>query len=198
MIATSWAALSLGMKVLWAVTLSASLIFVIQSVMTFIGLGSDMDSDLPDEVSDGSFDADPSMNLLTFRNLVNFLIGFGWSAILLKDKISSIALLAFVALLIGVALVVLVMYLFKWLYSMQASGNINVRKDAVGCLGSVYLTIPGERSGEGKVQITINNSVREYGAVTDGEALPTGAQIRVVEVISENTLLVEAQNSLII
>ncbi|MCQ2136745.1 MAG: hypothetical protein MJY67_07490 [Bacteroidales bacterium] len=198
MIATSWAALSLGMKVLWAVTLSASLIFVIQSVMTFIGLGSDMDSDLPDEVSDGSFDADPSMNLLTFRNLVNFLIGFGWSAILLKDKISSIALLAFVALLIGVALVVLVMYLFKWLYSMQASGNINVRKDALGCLGSVYLTIPGERSGEGKVQITINNSVREYGAVTDGEALPTGAQIRVVEVISENTLLVEAQNSLII
>ena len=198
MIATSWAALSLGMKVLWAVTLSASLIFVIQSVMTFIGLGSDMDSDLPDEVSDGSFDADPSMNLLTFRNLVNFLIGFGWSAILLKDKISSIALLAFVALLIGVALVVLVMYLFKWLYSMQASGNIDVRKDAVGCLGSVYLTIPGERSGEGKVQITINNSVREYGAVTDGEALPTGAQIRVVEVISENTLLVEAQNSLII
>lgn len=198
MIATSWAALSLGMKVLWAVTLSASLIFVIQSVMTFIGLGSDMDSDLPDEVSDGSFDADPSMNLLTFRNLVNFLIGFGWSAILLKDKISSIALLAFVALLIGVALVVLVMYLFKWLYSMQASGNINVRKDAVGCLGSVYLAIPGERSGEGKVQITINNSVREYGAVTDGEALPTGAQIRVVEVISENTLLVEAQNSLII
>ncbi|MCQ2135717.1 MAG: hypothetical protein MJY67_02255, partial [Bacteroidales bacterium] len=120
------------------------------------------------------------------------------SAILLKDKISSIALLAFVALLIGVALVVLVMYLFKWLYSMQASGNINVRKDAVGCLGSVYLAIPGERSGEGKVQITINNSVREYGAVTDGEALPTGAQIRVVEVISENTLLVESQNSLII
>lgn len=42
-----------------------------------------------------------------------------------------------------------------------------------------------------KVQITINNAVREYDAVTDGETIPTGKAIKVTEVINDYTLLVE-------
>ena len=103
-----------------------------------------------------------------------------------------------IATLVGAALVALVMLLFKWLTGMQESGNINVYKSAVDCQGTVYLTIPGERAGEGKVQITINNAVREYAALTDGPTLKTGTRIRVVEVISATTLLVEELNSIII
>jgi len=73
-----------------------------------------------------------------------------------------------------------------------------VYKSAVGCTGTVYLTIPGERAGEGKVQITINNSVREYAALTDSDTLKTGTPIKVVEVINPGTMLVEELNSLII
>ena len=101
-------------------------------------------------------------------------------------------------MLVGVVLVFLVMMLFKWLSSMQESGNIDLSKAAVGSEGKVYLTIPAARSGAGKVQININNSVREYAALTDGEALPTGRQIRVVEVIGNDTLLVEPLESIII
>ena len=36
-----WATLSVAMKVLWGVTLAASLIFIIQSVLTFIGADAD-------------------------------------------------------------------------------------------------------------------------------------------------------------
>ena len=92
----------------------------------------------------------------------------------------------------------LVMLLFKWLSGMQEAGNINVFKSAVGCEGKVYLAIPGERSGSGKVQITINDAVREYEAVTDGPALATGTSVRVVEVISADTMLVEPIESIII
>ena len=48
------------------------------------------------------------------------------------------------------------------------------------------------------MQITINNAVREYSAVTDGDAIRTGAQIKVTEVLDAETLLVEELNSLII
>jgi membrane protein implicated in regulation of membrane protease activity len=137
-------------------------------------------------------------NLYTFRNFVNFVLGFGWSAILLQDKIHSIPLLLVVSVVIGVGLVTAVMYLFKWLSSMQQSGNINLYKAAVGCTGSVYIPIPGERGGEGKVQISINQSVREYNALTDGTPLKTGTQVRVVEVLSPETVLVEPLESLII
>ena len=81
---------------------------------------------------------------------------------------------------------------------MQQAGNINVFTSAVGCEGKVYLTIPGERAGAGKVQITINNSVREYDALTDGDTLKTGTRIHVTEVIDADTLLVEPLESLII
>lgn len=178
------------MQVLWAITLSASLIFVIQTVMTFLGLG-DHDADFDLDTSDGSFDTDPSMNLLTFRNLVNFCLGFGWTAVLMHEKIESNALLIIVSVIVGVLLVAVVMWIFKWLSGMQQTGNIDVHKSAVGCEGKVYLTIPGERKGEGKVQITINNAVREYDAVTDGETIKTGTAIKVTDVINDYTLLVE-------
>ena len=101
-------------------------------------------------------------------------------------------------MLVGIALVALVMYMFKWLYSMQQSGNINVYKSAVGCQGKCYLRIPGERGGEGKVQITIQGAVREYNAVTDGDEIKTGTSVKVLEAIDGNTLLVEELNSYII
>lgn len=187
---TWWTSLSTAMQVLWAITLSASLIFVIQTVMTFLGLG-DHDADFDLDTSDGSFDADPSMNLLTFRNLVNFCMGFGWTAVLMHEKIQSNALLIIVSVIVGILLVTVVMWIFKWLSGMQQTGNIDVHKSAVGCEGKVYLTIPGERKGEGKIQISINNAVREYDAVTDGETIPTGKAIKVTEVINDYTLLVE-------
>ncbi len=203
MITTWWASLSLAMKLLWGITLAASLIFVIQSVLTFIGadggeggIDTDIDTGFDSEAADAAVEG--GTNLYTFRNFVNFFLGFGWSAILLQDSIKSVPLLIVVSVVIGVVLVAIVMYLFKWLSSMQQSGNINLYKAAVGCTGTAYLTIPGERQGEGKIQITINNSVREYNAVTDGDTLKTGTPIRVVEVLNAETVLVEPLESLII
>ena len=202
MIATWWADLSPVMKLLWSVTLTATLIFVIQTVMTFLGAdadGTDFDMDV-DTSMDGSdlSNIEGGSNLYTFRNLVNFFLGFGWSAILLQPSVKSTALLILVSVLVGVALVVAVMYLFKWLSSMQQSGNINVYKAAVGCQGKCYLRIPAERGGEGKVQITIQGAVREYNAVTDGDEIKTGASVKVLEAVDANTLLVEELNSYII
>ena len=199
MIATWWAGLSLIMKILWVVTLTASLIFVVQSILTFIGADADADFDLDvDTSADGSdlSNIEGGSNLYTFRNFVNFCLGFGWSAILLQDGISSPVLLILVSALIGAALVAAVMYLFKWLSSMQQSGNINVQAQAAGCEGKVYLTIPAARAGAGKVQITIAGSVREYDALTESEAaLKTGTSIRVVDALDAHTVLVEEINA---
>ncbi|MBO4756518.1 MAG: hypothetical protein J5519_07150 [Bacteroidales bacterium] len=197
--ASWWAGLSLIMKILWGVTLAASLIFIIQSIMTFVGADADTNFDVDVDTSmDGAdlSNIEGGSNLYTFRNFVNFLLGFGWSAILLQDNIPSTGLLILVSVIIGVALVAAVMYLFKWLSGMQQSGNINLQKSAAGCEGKVYLTIPAARSGMGKVQITIAGAVREYDAITESEqALKTGSSIRVVDVVDANTLLVEETNT---
>ena len=201
MLATWWASLSPVMKLLWAVTLTATLVFIIQTVMTFLGADADSDFDMDVDTSmDGAdlSNIEGGSNLYTFRNFVNFFLGFGWTAILLEGSVKSTGLRVIIAVLVGAALVVAVMYLFKWLSTMQQSGNINVYKSAVGCQGKCYLRIPAERGGEGKVQITIQGAVREYDAVTDGDEIKTGASVKVVEAIDGNTLLVEELNSYII
>ena len=205
MLTQFWTSLSPFMKVIWCITLAATLIFIIQTILTFIGADTggdfDLDTDFSTDMDTSALDGavgSGGANLYTFRNFVNFFLGFGWTAILLNDAISSRTLLMLISILVGVGLVVLVMYLFKWLYTMQQNGNINVYQSAVGCTGTVYLTIPAERSGEGKVQITIQGAVREYNALTEGEALATGTPIKVTEVVNQSTLLVEPLNSLII
>ena len=199
MIATWWAGLSLMMKILWTVTLTASLVFIIQSILTFVGADADSNFDVDVDTSmDGAdlSNIDGGANLYTFRNFVNFILGFGWSAILLQESVPNIPLRIVLSVLIGLGLVTAVMYLFKWLAGMQQSGNINVHKSAAGCEGKVYLTIPAGRSGAGKVQITISGAVREYDAVTESEEpLKTGTSIRVVDAVDSNTLLVEEINT---
>lgn len=194
-----WTSLDMFMKVMWCIAAGSSLIFIIESILTFIGADVDFDSDTDFDMPDHSFDADPSMNLYTFRNLVNFLLGVSWTNIILDSYVTSRLVLMIIAVVAGFALVAAVMFLFKWLSRMQQSGNIDVFKSAVGCYGKVYLTIPAERKAMGKVQITINDAVREYDAVTDSEDdIKTGTSIKVVEVLDASTLVVEEMNSLII
>ncbi|MDE6147017.1 MAG: hypothetical protein K2G18_03040 [Bacteroidales bacterium] len=192
-----WNSLDLFMKILWGIAIGTSLTFIIETVLTFIGIDSDIDTDF--DIPDGTFEADASMNLYTFRNLVNFLLGMSWTAIFLKDSIASKTVLMILAVAAGTLLVAAVMYMFKWLGKMQQSGNIDIFKSAPGCNGKVYLTIPSERKGTGKVQITINGAVREYDAVTDSDSdLRTGTAVKITEVLDSSTLLVEEINSLII
>ena len=123
-----WTSLDLFMKILWCIAIASSLIFIVETILTFIGADVEMDTDVDFDMADGGFEGDPSMNLYTFRNLVNFLLGMSWTAILLKDQIASKALLMLIAFAVGALLVTAVMYMFRWLSKMQQSGNINIYK----------------------------------------------------------------------
>lgn len=154
-----------------------------------------MDSDGGLDVPDGGMSADTDagtfpFQLFTFRNFINFFLGFGWTAITLAGNAHPV-LVIIVSILVGVALVAAVMYIFYLMSKMEQSGNIET-SSAVGCRGSVYLTIPGERQGEGKVQINIQGAVREFDAMTNGDTLPNGCPIEVTQVLNENMLLVTA------
>ena len=59
--------------------------------------------------------------------------------------------------------------------------------NAIDKTGEVYLRIPEERKGIGKVQVTIQGSLRELDALTDDETeIPTGSLIQVLEIMLEN------------
>jgi hypothetical protein len=174
-------------KVLWIVTLSASLIFVIQSVMSFFGGDdgySDTDIDLESPLD--------SFEWFTLRNLIHFLIGFGWTSIALSGTVTDMLILIVLSVAVGAFLV----WLFFWVsFKLQALAQDNTMRisEAVGRVGEVYLQVPQQKSGRGKLHISIRNTLRELDAVTEGDTIPTGASARVVDVIDNQVLVVERE-----
>lgn len=64
---------------------------------------------------------------------------------------------------------------------------------AVGQSGEVYLRIPGQRSGAGKIHIALQERLMELEAVTPDEELPTGARVLVIDTIAPATVIVVPQ-----
>lgn len=75
--------------------------------------------------------------------------------------------------------------------SLRADGTARIQR-AVGKEATVYLRIPGHRSGAGKIQISLQNRTMEYRAMTPDEAIPTGAMVVVTDILDSETVQVEA------
>ena len=183
-----WDSLDLFLKIMWGIAIPVSTIFIIQMIMTFVGMG-----DSGDGTGDADMDADAQMpfHFFTFRNLVNFFLGFSWTGISFYSTIENRAWLTLLGVLMGLLLVAIVMLLLYGLSRAVQSGNIDIH-NAVGRTGIAYYPIPAARKGTGKVQLSVQQAVREYDAISEAEeVISTGRMVRVVGVIDSGTLLVE-------
>ena len=87
---------------------------------------------------------------------------------------------------------VAVYWMMQGLRQLRAEGTVRIHR-AVGRHGNVYLRIPANRSGSGKIQFNLQNRTMEYLAVTAGPELPTGSKVVVVGVVNPTTLEVQAE-----
>lgn len=176
------------LRTYWFIALPVTIVFLIQSVMTFIGL------DATDGV-DADFDGDTSggeapFQLFSFRNLINFLIGFSWGGIAFYKTIENKTLLIIISVLIGSAFLYLFFLIIRQLMKLEEDNSFTLTK-AVGKTGNVYLAIPAFKADYGIVQISVQGTVRELQAITEHERIESGALIRVVGIASDNLVIVE-------
>lgn len=184
-----WMSLEMFDKVVWVIAFTVSLIFLIQTVMTFIGMDSDvgLDADFDGDMTD---DGGGPFQLFTFRNFINFFLGFSWTVIALRGQVASLTVLVLIGAVVGALLVTGIMYMFYFMNKLQQSGTMDIQQ-AVGKSAEVYLTIPGYRNGMGKVHVTVQGSIRELDAVTEADTLPSGSMVKVLSVLENRVLLVE-------
>jgi membrane protein implicated in regulation of membrane protease activity len=62
--------------------------------------------------------------------------------------------------------------------------------NTLGKSAEVYLTIPGQKQGKGKIMISVNGAFHELEAMTENDSIATGAVVKVVR-IENNLLIVE-------
>lgn len=183
------------LQVYWVIALITSLVFLIQMVLTFIGIGdTDADTDFggDTDISDGStLDAGGAMQLFTMRNIINFLLGLGWGGVCLYSVIPNAVVLSIAAILVGVAFVYVFILIYRQMRRFEKNGAFDI-KECVGHTVDVYLTIPAKRSGSGKVQVSFYGSVQELAALTDSDSpIRSGAKVRIIEIVDGGTVLVE-------
>lgn len=153
----------------------------------------DMD-DLHDGAGDGSAEVHQGifsgLNILTVRGVVAFFTLFGWSGLWLSQLGLHPLLAAFLAIQIGVIGMVGVALILRSALRLQYDGTLDLR-NAVGRAGTVYLTVPARRGGCGKVNVLVQEQLREFEAVTEeAEPIPTGEKVLVTGLAGEDTLLV--------
>lgn len=176
------------LQIFWYVAIPTSIVFGIQTLMTFVGAdsGDGIEADF-----DADFDgADAPFQLFSFRNLVNFLLGFSWTGISFYSSIESHNWLIALSSAVGVLFVLMFFFVIKQLKKL-AEDNTFKLKHAVNKSADVYLTIPGNKAGKGKISLNVKGSYHELAAVTEGETLETGAVVTVVGIVNSDLLLVE-------
>lgn len=189
-----WAAMPIFEKILWSFAVPSSILALVQVFLEVIGMG-----DHHGDIADGGFDADidtdldthsgSGLHLFSVKGMIIFFAAFGWLGI----AASRASLPIWVAVVISSAVGFVCMFIFAWLFAtlsrLGEKGNYSI-KNAYAKTGKVYLKIPAERAAAGKVTMVVQGTSREIMAMTDGEEIPTGTRVQVVDIIDDQTVLV--------
>ena len=205
-----WNSLSTAAQIFACMAIPASLLLLIQTILTFMGIGDsgdvadDMPDDIPDDLpdaSDGVFGENAvtdaadtfgldGLRIFTMRGIVSFFVVFGWLGIAMDAAGVALWITLLVSTVCGLAMMLVLAFLMRAIMKLRSDGNTDNR-NAVGTSGKVYLTIPPQRSGEGKVQIMLQGSYVERNAVTDDESpIPTGCEVVVIGISGQTDLVV--------
>ncbi len=109
---------------------------------------------------------------LTLRTVSTALAFFGLAGLAAHAADCSPFATMLIAVAAGVGSMYAVYSMFCGMKSLRAEGTARIQR-ALGKEATVYLHVPGNRQGRGKIQINLQNRTMEYLALTDGDTIPT-------------------------
>ncbi len=214
-----WSQLDTVLKVLYCMAIPATLIFVIQTVLSFLGGfeggagvdfsdtsgidfngGSDIgeisdavDMDMGDinHLGDGGHPSDFSiMSMFSLQGIVTFLLVMGWTSIASITAGNSPLASILAGIALGLAAMYAVARLIRASRRLTENGTLDLR-NAIGSAARVYIPIPAGGAGEGKVTMNLQGRYVECSAIFLGEkTLTTGTVVRVTD-LRNDILVVE-------
>lgn len=187
-------------------------VLVIQFLLALIGLGGesldldvahDFGGDFHGDVG-GDFHVDTSghvdhasehgstwlFGVLSFRTIVAALAFFGLAGLAMQSTGTPKPVTLLVAAAAGLVAMMVVYWMMRTLRQLRADGTVRIN-EAVGRHGNVYLRVPANHSGSGKIHLNLQNRTVECLAVTGGPELATGADVVVTSVVGPTTLEVQ-------
>ena len=194
-----WYDLEIFQQVSFVLAVASTLLLVVFIVMMLIGASgdSDFDSDVDtdssvDSINDEPFGALSGLKLFTLRTGLAFFSIGGWVGYIIGGVLplyGSIPL----SVLAGTIAAVILAFVFRALKKLESEGNVNYR-NGIGKTAIVYLRVPANKKGLGKVNLNIQDRFVEVNAVTtDLEDIVVGTQVKIVDVVDETTVVVSKE-----
>lgn len=175
------------------IAISATIIMLIMLILQIIGIGdNDMDGDLSD-VNDGDFLTIFGLRILTLRGVLAFFAIGGWVGLIFLESIKTVWISVLLSIVFGLIAMLIIALIMRKLNDLEVAGNIQLN-NCIGQIGIVYLTIPKNGEGTGKVSILIQERYIEVEAITyDILPIKTSEEVSVKDVVN-NILVVERVN----
>lgn len=159
-----------------------ALVLVLQLLGGLVGSAAEID-----------IDAGDGLDLFTTRALSTAAAAFGATGLGLMQWGIGGWLALPIASAVGFAGAAAIAFAMRALHRLQQDKSFNIAM-TLGAPARVSLSIPGERSGEGKIHVHAHNRFLELNAVTAEEAMPTGTDVFVVDSVSADTVLVSRRS----
>ncbi len=172
----------------WLVAIPTSIIFIIQAIMTFLGIDStdELEVSINGDLEEGVFTPFQQFSL---RNLTNFLLGFSWTGISFYNTINNKGFLITLSLCIGTLFLYGFAFLIRQIQVLEENNSFRIN-ETMNKIAEVYLTIPENKKGVGKILISINGTFHELEVMTENDKILTGSIVKVVKIENESMPIV--------
>jgi len=183
-----WDEFSLAKQIFYGIALTAGLVSLILMVMAVLGMEHD---DAVDALASGGDVDHDGGGIFSVKPLTGFFLGFGWIGGFSLGRGADVWLAVVLGCMAGGAMMALIVFMFRAILGIRSDGTARI-EDAVGAVGTVYVTLPPAKAGGGQVTVTFRGRQETYGALQVGEqAVPSGEKVKVVSLVDARTVLVE-------
>lgn len=180
-----WSTLGRALQIFYGIALTTSALLLFQIVLMLFGMDGESDFDVDD------IDDHGGGGILSVRTITAFFAGFGWTGVTALEAGWTLLPTILISTVVGGAFMGGVFAIMRTLYGMRYTGTLDYR-NAVGCVGSVYLPIPAAMGGPGQIEVLVQGRLRVVQAFTRAERkLGNSERVRVTELMDQTTLLVE-------
>jgi membrane-bound ClpP family serine protease len=173
MIENWWVGLDFSLQLFYAIAILALGLLLLQ-VLVLLFTGGDDGGDI-------SYDAGTTGSFFSLKGLTALALGFGWTGVICVKAGLSPVTAAVIGVGVGVGIEAIFLFAMAQVAKLQSDGTFKT-ETALGCYGTVYVTIPPNGSGSGEVIVkTGTRSIHMRALSNHHSPLRNGDEVQVTE-----------------
>lgn len=130
-----------------------------------------------------------TLRLFTLQGLVGFFTVFSWSSIAGISQGVNHWTAMLMGFILGVILMYIVAVIIKYSKHLAEDGTFKI-KNTLGQSATVYLPIPADRQGQGKINVMVHNRFLELSAMTnEHRTIKTGESVRIIDIVNDSVVV---------